>query len=117
MATTLRLAGAVAYLTNGSIRDLEGVRQVPRACWATGLAPMHGRIRWLDVGSAVVLGGMTVRPGDLIHADVNGALVLPAGLAEGVSERAAAVHAAEAAFFARMRRPGLPMAEDLASPG
>src|SRR5262249_30274249 len=36
MATLLKLAGAVAHLTNGSIRDLEGIQQVPLACWATG---------------------------------------------------------------------------------
>jgi regulator of RNase E activity RraA len=78
---------------------------------------MHGRIRWLDVGSQVVIDGMTVRPGDLIHADVNGVLVLPSELADDVYERAAAIHADEAAFFAQMRRPGLTIDEYLASQG
>src|SRR5438876_1121215 len=58
MATLMKLAGAVAHLTNGSIRDLEGVRQVPLACWAAGLSPMHGEMHWLDVNSPVVIDGM-----------------------------------------------------------
>ena len=77
MGTMMKLAGAVAFLSNGSIRDIEGVRAVPMPCWAAGLTPMHGRLRWLDVGSPVVIDGMTVRPGDIIHADVNGAIVIP----------------------------------------
>ncbi len=47
------------------------------ACWGAGLPPMHGLIRWLDVNGPVMIDGMRVRPGDIIHADVNGALVVP----------------------------------------
>ena len=107
MATAMTLAGATAFLTNGSIRDIEGVRGVPLACWATGVSPMHGRIRWLDLNSPVVVDGMTVRPGDVIHADVNGALVIPAQVVDQVAERAQAVREREAAFFARLRQPGM----------
>src|SRR5688572_23949548 len=79
MSTLLVMAGAVAYMTNGCIRDIEGVRGVPFPCWAAGLSPMHGRLRWLDVGSPVIVDGMTVKTGDVVHADINGALVIPPG--------------------------------------
>jgi 4-hydroxy-4-methyl-2-oxoglutarate aldolase len=103
MATRMLLAGAVAFLTHGSIRDLEGVRQVPLPCWATGLSPMHGRLRWLDVQCTVIVDGMTVHPGDFIHADVNGALVIPRAVADRVYDRAAEVRQREAAMFAELR--------------
>jgi hypothetical protein len=107
MATMMAMAGAVGFITNGSIRDIEGVRQVGLACWGAGLSPMHGRLRWLDVNSPVVIDGMTVRPGDLIHADVNGAIVIPAQVADRVYDQAQYVRQSEQAFFASLRQPGL----------
>jgi hypothetical protein len=107
MGTQLAMAGAVGYLTNGSIRDLAGVRAVPLPCWGAGVSPMHGTIRWLDVNVPVVIDGMTVRPGDIIHADENGALVIPPAVADQVYERAAAVRDKEAALFTRLRQPGM----------
>lgn len=107
MATRMRMAGAEGYLTNGCIRDLEGVREVPLACWAAGLSPMHGQLRWLDIGSTVVIDGMTVKPGDILHADVNGVVTIPADAADQVYDRAAEVAQKEAQLFARLRAPGM----------
>ncbi len=107
MATQMKLAGALAFLTNGSIRDLEGVQAVPMACWGAGLSPMHGRLRWLDVNSPVVIDGMTVHPGDFLHADVNGVLVIPPEVADRVYDQALVVQEKEGAMFARLREPGL----------
>ncbi|TAK22674.1 MAG: RraA family protein [Chloroflexota bacterium] len=107
MGTIMRMAGAVGYVTNGSIRDIEGVRGVPLPCWAAGLSPMHGRIRWLDVGSPVMVDGVTVNPGDIIHADANGVLAIPRADADKVYEQAMIVRAKEAALFTRLGAPGM----------
>lgn len=106
MGTTIVLAGAVGFLTNGSIRDIAGVRQVPLACWGAGLSPMHGRLRWIDINSPVVIDGMTVRPGDVIQADENGALVIPPAIVEETYVKALAVRETEARLFARLKEPG-----------
>ena len=103
MATIMKMAGAVAFITNGSIRDLDGVRGVGLPCWAAGLSPMHGAMRWLDVNSAVVIDGMTVHPGDVVHADVNGAVAIPPAVADQLYAQAAAVRQHEAALFAKWR--------------
>jgi regulator of RNase E activity RraA len=103
MGTIMLLAGAVAFLTNGSIRDLDGVRGIGLPCWAAGLSPMHGALRWLDVNSPVVIDGMIVRPGDIIHADVNGALCIPPTVADQVLAKAQAVRQREASLFAKWR--------------
>ncbi len=115
MGTAMQRAGAVGFVTNGSIRDLEGVRAVPLACWAAGLSPMHGKIRWLDVGSPVVIDGATVRTGDIIHADINGVLVLPPEDADKVYEQAIRVRDREAAMFARWRDPATTIEKWLAT--
>ncbi|TMC57955.1 MAG: RraA family protein [Chloroflexi bacterium] len=116
MATIMKLAGAVAFITNGSIRDLEGVREVGLACWAAGLSPMHGQLRWLDLNSPIVIDGMTVRPGDIIHADVNGALLIPADVADQVYDQARRVRQHEQALFERWRAPQYTLADYLADP-
>ncbi len=106
MGRGMRLAGCVGFVTNGCIRDLAGVRDLGLPCWAAGLSPMHGRLRWLDVGSPVVIDGMTVRTGDIIHADVNGVLCIPAHVADQVYDRALAVRERESGLFAKWDRPG-----------
>jgi len=117
MGTVMRLAGAVGFLTNGSIRDLEGVRGVPLPCWAAGVSPMHGIMTWLDIGSPVVIDGATIRTGDVIHADENGALVIPPDIADRVVDEASAVRKSEAAFFARLRAPEMTIEEYLKDSG
>ena len=107
MGTLMRMAGATAFLTNGCIRDIEGVRGVPLPCWAAGLSPMHGQLRWLDIGSPVVIDGMTVRPGDVIHADANGVLVVPPTAMPHIHEQAQFVQEKEARLFAALRAPGM----------
>jgi len=77
MGRGMRMVGCVGFVTNGCIRDLDGVRALGLPWWAAGLSPMHGRLRWLRAGSPVVIDGMTVRTGDIIHADVNGVLCIP----------------------------------------
>jgi hypothetical protein len=118
MGTRMVMAGVHGFITNGSIRDLEGVRQVPLTCWAAGLSPMHGRLRWIDVNSTVVIDGMTVRPGDFIHADVNGAVCIPREIADQVYDQAALVRQREAEMFATLRaqRGGGTVAPTGASP-
>jgi 4-hydroxy-4-methyl-2-oxoglutarate aldolase len=107
MAFMMKQAGAVGFLTNGSVRDIEGVRAVPLACWGYGFSPMHGRIRWLEVNGPVVIDGMTVRPGDVIHADVNGALVIAPEMAHQVYEQGLIVQENERKRLARLHEVGL----------
>ena len=114
MATIMRLAGVTAFLSNGSMRDIDGVREVGLACWAAGLSVMHGAMRWLDVGSPVVIDGMTVNPGDILHADVNGALCIPRDRADQVLGKALEVRQREQSLFARWRAPGYTLDDYLA---
>ena len=115
MGTRMMMAGAVGFITNGCVRDIEGLRNVPLPCWGAGLSPMHGQIRWLDVNSPVVIDGMTVRPGDVIHADENGSVVIPAQVADQVYDKAKEVHDGEAKLFADMRSPGWSIEKYLAA--
>ena len=58
---------------------------------------------------------MTVRPGDFIHADENGALVIPPAVADQVYDQALAVQEQESAMFAELRSPDYSLDDYLAS--
>jgi regulator of RNase E activity RraA len=59
----------------------------------------------------VTLDGMAVQPGDLLHGDVNGVLVVPDGIADKVVEEAERVRSAEREVLEFVRAPGLTVEE------
>ena len=68
--------GCIGAVTNGSIRDLD-------AC-ATGfqllagkIGPSHAHVHVIEYGCEVNIFSMVVNPGDIIHADRHGAVVIP----------------------------------------
>ncbi len=72
--------GALGVVTNGSIRDLdqnaEGFQML-----AGMVGPSHAHVHIESFDLPVEVSGMAVAPGDLIHADQHGAVVIPAEVA------------------------------------
>ncbi len=68
--------GMSGVVTNGVMRDLgdlpEGFPVV-----AGSIGPSHGFVHVREVDTPVSVFGLTVSPGDLVHADRHGALVIP----------------------------------------
>ncbi|MCG7630225.1 RraA family protein [Epibacterium sp. MM17-32] len=68
--------GISGALTNGVMRDLgdlpEGFPVV-----AGSIGPSHGFVHVREIDTPVEIFGLTVAPGDLVHADRHGALVIP----------------------------------------
>ena len=69
----LGLSGAV---TNGVMRDL-GDLEPDFPVLAASIGPSHAFVHVREVGTPVNVLGMTVKEGDLVHADRHGALVIP----------------------------------------
>ncbi len=68
--------GLSGALTNGVMRDLGGLPQgFPVVAGSVG--PSHGFVHVRELDAPVSVFGLTVNPGDLIHADRHGALVVP----------------------------------------
>jgi regulator of RNase E activity RraA len=79
--------GCLGVVTDGSIRD------IPQ--WAPGfqalagsVGPSHAWVHAENFGVDVRVAGMTVRSGDLIHADRHGAIVIPFDLAAKLPDAA-----------------------------
>ncbi|MEM5476428.1 RraA family protein [Pacificibacter sp. AS14] len=70
--------GAVGYVTDGPIRDFEGVAKVGLPCWCTGLTPDSPMMTGPGtIGFGVNIGGRQVETGDMIVADRDGVVVVP----------------------------------------
>ena len=103
MCTTYQAFGAVGLITSGAARDLEQVRRLGFAVFSNGAICSHGYSHVVDVHQPVRVGGQTVRPGDLIHADANGVTTIPLEIAGEVAQCAAEFAAAEAILLDYLR--------------
>ena len=74
------------------MRDLEGIRPLRFHLFALGVAPSHGTFNVVDVGVPVVVDGVRIAPGDLVHADSNGVATIPLEIAEQVYAQCRKVH-------------------------
>ena len=68
--------GMSGALTNGVMRDL-GDLPGGFPVIAGSIGPSHGFVHVREVGTPVTVMGLTVSPGDLVHADRHGAVVVP----------------------------------------
>jgi 4-hydroxy-4-methyl-2-oxoglutarate aldolase len=79
--------GAKGVLTNGGARDTDETLESKHiGIWSRWIVqPMYqGRVEWGGHSMPVEIGGQLVRPGDLIVADGDGAIVVPQGIIDGV---------------------------------
>jgi regulator of RNase E activity RraA len=59
----------------------------------------------VDFGLPVKVGGLWVKPGDLIHADQHGAVTIPADIAPRIAEAVAKVEADERQIISVCKSP------------
>ena len=87
IASLSRRLGAIGIVTDGGVRDLDGVRPLGFHVFAAGLVVAHGTFNIIDVGIPVELSGVRVQPGDLIHGDPSGVTTVPLEVADKVYEQ------------------------------
>lgn len=76
-ANMFRALGCVGTITDGAIRDLDEMTNAGFKALARRLCVGHAHVHPVRWGCEVEVFGRTVRPGDLIHADKHGFLVIP----------------------------------------
>lgn len=77
--------GCVGAVIEGAIRDLDGMELLGYPCFAREVVVGHAYAHLIDFGHPVEVGGVTVRPGDLIHADRHGVMVIPTEVAPSLA--------------------------------
>jgi 4-hydroxy-4-methyl-2-oxoglutarate aldolase len=77
MATIFTRLGAIGLVSDCGVRDLTAVRKIGFHYFARGAVASHATNRIVRTGVPVEITGVTVRPGDMLHADENGLITVP----------------------------------------
>jgi len=83
-AAILRALGCVGYVTDGAVRELPRVRELGLQVFAGNVAVSHAYAHTFDFGEPVIVGGLEVQQGDLLHGDRHGVLTVPRQIAGGI---------------------------------
>ena len=102
---TYKALGCVGTVTNGGVRDLDEVRQLGFHFFASCVLVSHAYVHLVEIGVPVQVGGITVRPGDLIHGDQHGVLVIPHEIATDIAKAAAEVERRERRIIGLCQSP------------
>jgi regulator of RNase E activity RraA len=105
--------GVAALITDGVVRDLEGVLGTGLPVWCDGTAapPSVAGLTFVGWDQPIGCGGVAIFPNDIIVADRDGAVVIPQALLEHVLQEGPAQEAQEAWIVNEVNRgavlPGL----------
>ncbi len=98
IATITKRLGAIGIVTDGGVRDLEGVKPLGYHVFAAGIVVAHGTFNIEEVGVPVEISGTLIKPGDLIHGDASGVTTIPLEIADAVYAECLKVREREAAL-------------------
>jgi regulator of RNase E activity RraA len=84
LCARMRERGVAALVTDGVVRDRHGVLATGLPVWCAGVAapPSVAGLTFVNWQEPIGCGGVAVFPDDMIVADDDGAVVIPAALAE-----------------------------------
>ncbi|MBI2827099.1 MAG: RraA family protein [Planctomycetia bacterium] len=109
LSTAARNRGCVGAIVDGAVRDVAAMTAMGFAVFARGACPRDSlhRQRVIDVDVPVELGSVRCAPGDLVVADEDGVVIVPAALEREALEAAWSKidgeHATRAAIAAGMK--------------
>lgn len=93
----------VGAVTNGGVRDLPVVRELGFQFHAKDVLVSHAYVRVESLDIPVTVGGLEIRPGDLLATDVHGVIQIPHEIAPRLPELAAEAARAEAVMIEAAR--------------
>ena len=112
-AKALHGAGCLGAVTDGYVRDVAGLITVPFAVHCRGTIAHHCACRVKAIDVPVSVGGLTVSPGDVIHACCDGVIRLPPGSIPMLLEKAPLHRAVEHQTHLVWRRTDLTAREKM----
>ncbi len=104
--------GIHGVVIDGASRDIDIIKTLNFPVYARGRVPLtaRGRIMQDSCNCLIRIGGVQVRPGDIIMADDNGVAVIPQERAEEVLAAAAEIFQREATIVEELKK-GVPLDE------
>jgi regulator of RNase E activity RraA len=77
MATIFTRLGAIGLVSDCGVRDLTAVKRIGFHYFARGAVASHASYRIVRTGVPVQISSVTIRTGDMVHADENGLITIP----------------------------------------
>jgi regulator of RNase E activity RraA len=107
-ATVAAARGVSGVITDGAIRDLDEIADCGLAVRFASINPRSCRGEYVvtAIGQPVNFAALTVYPGDLIIADRDGVVAIPASVAESVLNRAQEIEEREKIWASLARQRG-----------
>jgi regulator of RNase E activity RraA len=111
VALSWRRRGCAGVVTDGGVRDIAECNDLSLPVFATFVGPMSNKGLWAfrQIEVPVILPGqrgkpVTIHPGDLVHGDIDGAVIIPASLAHQVVRDAVILEEIEGRIRADLKK-------------
>ena len=106
MTTIFKRLGAVGLVSDCAVRDVPEVRALGFHYFARGSVVSHASFRIVRTGVPVQVCGLVIRPGDVLHGDENGLLLVPNDVEESLPRAVDAVRSREGRLMEWVRGDG-----------
>ena len=111
MGKSLASVGCVGIVTDGRVRDVKGFAGIPLAVYSKGITIHHAPLRVRKINKPVEVGGVVVRPGEIIHASAEGVIKIPHGCLHTLPAKAIDMWAFEREAHEVFSRKGIASAQ------
>ena len=90
MTATAMLRGSIGAIVDGGVRDTNQIMETGYKIWSRYRTPVsmydrHEIVKWQ---TAIKIGEVTIRPGDVVFADSDGVIIIPRKIAYEVLQKA-----------------------------
>ena len=98
-----RNKGIATSVTDGLVRDIEGIIEVGIACFARGVTPnSSARIGPGTVGTPIVICGAAAQSGDIVVGDIKDGGGVPHAIIDHVIDQLETINVAETEIYAKV---------------
>ena len=96
--------GVAGLVIDGSIRDVEAIRKMGFPVFCRGFSPVKSQwdLETLSLNQPVIIGGIQVRPGDILFGDETGILVIPPDRGQEVLSKARQIRDGEEKILSKV---------------
>jgi regulator of RNase E activity RraA len=117
MATFATRLGAVGMVTDGGYRDINEVHALGLHYYAAYHVVSHANFEIVEIGVPVTLDGQRIETGDILHGDVNGIVIIPPAVLDGLRAAVEGIQQRERRFMNFLKSDKFNLADAKAGTG